>query len=272
MNFKETTILGRTGLAVSRMGLASGYGINATAVEKAFREHGVNYFVWGNPRRKGMGEGLRTLARTDRDQLVIALQTYDHWGPFIQGGVEKGLRALGTDHVEVLVLGWFNRPPKGRLLENALKLKEQGKVRFLAMSGHERKTFGAMAKDPKSPVDVYMIGYNAVHTGAETDIFPHLPKDDQRRPGITIYTATCWRKLLKQNKMPPGEKPMTAAECYRFVLSNPNVDLTLFAPNSEQQMLDGLKALDQGPLSEEEMAQARRIGKHIHGEGLKAEG
>jgi aryl-alcohol dehydrogenase-like predicted oxidoreductase len=178
--------------------------------------------------------------------------------------VEKGLKALGTDHVELLVLGWFNRAPKGRLLENAQKLKEQGKVRFLAMSGHERKTFGAMARDPNSLVDVYMIRYNAVHTGAETDIFPHLPADDQRCPGITIYTATCWKKLLKPSKMPPGEKPMTAAECYRFVLSSPKVDLTLFAPNSEQQMLEGLKALEQGPLSDVEMARARKIGKHIH--------
>lgn len=263
MNYQEKTFLGRTGLKVSRMGLASGYGIPAASVEKAFREHGVNYFFWGNPRRKGMGEGLKALVKTDRDNLVIALQTYDHWGPFIQGGVEKGLKALGTDRADLLILGWFNHPPQGKLLENALKLKEQGKVRFLAMSGHERRTFGAMARDPKSPVDVYMIRYNAVHTGAETDIFPNLPA--QNRPGITIYTATCWKKLLKQSKMPPGEKPLTAAECYRFVLSNPNVDLTLFAPNSEQQMIEGLQALEQGPLLEEEMARARRIGSHIHG-------
>ena len=265
MDFQEKTTLGRTGLKVSRLGLASGYGVPATAVEKAFREHGVNYFFWGNPRRKGMGEGLKALVKTDRDNLVIALQTYDHWGPFIQGGVEKGLKALGTDHADVLVLGWFNHPPKGRLLENALKLKEQGKVRFLAMSGHERKTFGSMAEDPNSPVDVYMIRYNAVHTGAETDIFPHLPQDDQRRPGVTIYTATCWKKLLKPGNMPSGEKPLTAAECYRFVLSNPNVDLTLFAPNNEEQMLEGLTALKQGPFADLDMARARKIGKHIHG-------
>lgn len=34
---------GRTGLEVSRMGLAAGYGISAKAVEKASHEFGVTY-------------------------------------------------------------------------------------------------------------------------------------------------------------------------------------------------------------------------------------
>jgi len=263
MNFKGKVALGRTGLAVSRLGLASGYGIPASAVEKAFHEQGINYFFWSNPRRQGMRDGLKALVRLDREKLILALQTYDHWGPFITKGFEKGLRELGTDHADILILGWFNSAPHGRILENALKLKKQGKVRFLGMSGHKRKTFGAMAQDPKNPIDVFMVRYNAVNSGAETDIFPHLPKEN--RPGITTYTATCWKKLLNPRKMPPGELPMTAADCYRFVLSNPNVDLSLFAPNSEQQMLEGLQALEQDPLSEEEMARARRIGAFIHG-------
>ena len=263
MNFHEKTILGRTGLSVSRLGLASGYGVPASAVEKAFHERGVNYFFWGNPKRQGMREGLKALVKSKREKLVLALQTYDHFGPFLERGVDKGLKELGMDCADVLILGWFNSAPHGRVLANALKLKEKGKVRFLGMSGHNRKTFGKLAQDPHNPVDVFMIRYNAVHTGAETGIFPLMPKEN--RPGVTIYTATCWRKLLNPKKMPPGEKPLTAAECYRFVLSNPNVDLTLFAPNGEAQMLDGLKALEQGPLSEDEMTRARKIGAHIHG-------
>ncbi len=263
MNFKEKKTLGRTGLKVSRMGLASGYGVPAGAVEKAFHEQGVNYFFWSNPRRKGLREGLKALARANRDHLVLAFQTYDHLGPFLQRGLEKGLGELGTDFADILILGWFNAAPHGRVLENALKLKEKGKVRFLGMSGHNRKTFGKLAQDPRSPIDVFMIRYNAVHTGAESEIFPHLSREN--RPGVTIYTATCWKKLLNPNKMPPGEKPLTAADCYRFVLSSPDVDLCLFGPNSEAQMLEGLAALDKGLLSEEEMARARRIGGYIHG-------
>ena len=39
-----------------------------------------------------------------------------------------------------------------------------------------------------------------------------------RRPGTVSFTATRWGKLLDPKKMPSGEKPLTAADAYRFVL------------------------------------------------------
>ncbi len=161
----------------------------------------------------------------------------------------------------MLLLGWYNYFPK-RVVNIARKLKEQGKIRFIAMSGHNRRFFGKLVADPDCPIDIFMIRYNAVHRGAEKDIFPFLPQKD--RPGITIYTATCWRKLLTEKKMPTGEKPLTAAECYRFVLSNPNVDLCMSGPASVEQMVQGMKALEQGPLSTKEMERIKKIGDYIY--------
>ena len=60
--------------------------------------------------------------------------------------VEKGLRSLGIDYADVLILGWFNRFPRPGVMEAALKLKERGLVRFLAMSGHNRPLFGETAR------------------------------------------------------------------------------------------------------------------------------
>jgi aryl-alcohol dehydrogenase-like predicted oxidoreductase len=51
---------------------------------------------------------------------------------------------------------------------------------------------------------------------------------------------------------------------YRFVLSNPHVDLALTAPRSEEELLENLAAIRQGPLSEEEMAFLRRFGDAVH--------
>jgi aryl-alcohol dehydrogenase-like predicted oxidoreductase len=261
MDLTKQSVLGRTGLKVSRLGLASGYGVPARAVEKAFHEHGINYFFWSTPRRSGFGDGLRNLAGEARERIVIALQSYDHSGMLTPRAVDKGLADLGIDYADILILGWHNSVPWNRLMDTARGLIERKKIRFIGMSGHKRTTFGTLAQDPANPIDVFMIRYNAAHPGAEKDIFPFLPEGN--RPGITIYTATSWRKLLKPGRMPQGEAPLSAADCYRFVLSDPRVDLCLIGPADERQMDEGIAALAGGPLTGDEMERVRRIGEHV---------
>jgi len=263
LSFSEKKILGRTNLLVSRLGLASGYGISAKGVERAFHEYGINYFYWSSPRRGRMREGLINLAKSNRDKIFIALQSYDHIGITVNRAVEKGLKALSIDYADVLILGWHNWNPPKYLIKKALKLKESGKIRFIAMSGHNREFFGKIAMQNNSPMDIFMLRYNAAHRGAEKEIFPHLSKDN--RPGITAYTATRWGKLLNQKKMPKGEKPLTASDCYRFVLSNSNIDLCMMGPRNEKEMEEGLKTLKQGPLTDQEMDRIRKIGDYVHG-------
>lgn len=263
MSYREQTALGRTGLRVGRLGIGASYRVPTAAVERAFHEYGVNYLYWGSMRRDTMKQAIQNLARTDRERLVVALQSYDRTGPLMRLTFERGLGALGIDHADVLILGWHNRYPSRRVLDSALGLKEQGRARFLALSGHRRSLFGEMAQQADSPIDIFMVRYSAAHRGAETDVFPHLP--DNNRPGMTCYTATRWGKLLDGRRMPPGERPLTASECYRFPLANPHVDLCITGPADESQMNEALRALDDGPLSEEELERIRRIGAYVHG-------
>lgn len=261
IDFNESRVLGRTGLTVSRMGLASGYNVPAAAVHKAIDEHGINYFYWDR-RRPGMGSAIRDISRTRRQDIHIAVQSYDHLGFWLMVSVELALKKLGIDYADILFLGWHGSMPSDRVMEAAERLKACGKVRFLGFTGHNRKFHGRMAKDPQSPFDVQMVRYNAAHRGAESDVFEGLPVD---RPGIVSYTATRWGRLLNPKKVPPGEKPLTAAECYRFVLSNPAVDICLIGPKSINEFDQGIKALREGPLGEEEMQRIRRLGDFVHG-------
>ena len=261
VTFGERRTLGRTGLSVSRMGLASGYKVPARAVERAFEEFGINYFYWDR-RMPGMRDALRGIARRKRDGIVIAIQSYDHSGLWLARRAESALRDLGIDRADILFLGWYNRMPPRRILDTVARLKERSLVRFLGVTGHSRRFHGEAAASQGSPIDVHQVRYNAAHRGAEAEVFARL---GDARPGIVTYTATRWGRLLDARRMPPGERPLTPAECYRFVLSNPAVDVCLSGPRSEREMEEGLRALADGPLGPDDMERARRIGDHVHG-------
>jgi aryl-alcohol dehydrogenase-like predicted oxidoreductase len=246
---------------VSRIGLASSYGAGADAVEEAYGERGINYFYWGSMRRPDFGEGIRRVARRNRDDLVIVIQSYARLPGWMTSSFERALRRLNLDHAEILLLGLHNRPPSGRIMDAALRLREQGRARFLAISCHRRLTFQYYVRD--GIFDILMFRYNAAHRGAEQEILPLLTSPS--RQGTVSYTATRWGSLINPKKCPSGERVPRAADCYRFVLSRPGIDVCLAGPASTDQMREALEALDRGPMSEEELAWMRRIGDHIHG-------
>ena len=66
-------------------------------------------------------------------------------------------------------------------------------------------------------------------------------------------------------KMPPGEEPPSASDCYRFALGQRGVDMVLCGPANREQMHEALRALELGPLSAEERARMARIGDYIYG-------
>ena len=97
-----------------------------------------------------------------------------------------------------------------------------------------------------------------------------IPRSGSRRragdrPGVAIYTATCWGKLVKPRLAPADDRPLNLApaDCYRFVLSHPDVNVCVTAPSTAAQMEANLKALDAGPLDREEMARVRRFASHL---------
>jgi aryl-alcohol dehydrogenase-like predicted oxidoreductase len=259
MSSWDRSVLGRTGAEVCRLGLAAGYGAPAEAVEQAF-EHGVNYFYWGSRRSPAFGEGLRRLA-PQRDRFLLVIQSYSRLASLIGWSLERALRALRFDYADVLLLGLWNRRPPERILDAARRLKEQGRVRFLALSTHHRPLVPSLAVE--GIFDIFHVRYNAVHTGAERDVFPLLPRD--RPAGIVTFTATRWGQLLSHRRIGPGERKPTAADCYRFVLSHPAVDVCLAGPADVGEFQAVLDALERGPMTEEELAWMRRLGRAIYG-------
>jgi len=260
MSLWERRKLGRTGMSVSRIGLGSSYGIGAYDVERAF-DRGINYMYWGSARRRDFGKGISNIAKRNREDLCVVVQSYSRARLGLRPSVEIALRRLKIDYADVLLLGWWNNTPPDRIVDGALALREAGKVRHLMVSCHDRPTFVKYIKDPC--YGGIMVRYNAAHTGAEREVFPYLD-EAEAAPGVVAYTATRWGALMDPKMTPDDEQLPTATDCYRFVLSNPAVDMTLSGPANAHELDMAMNALDRGVMDEDELAWMRRVGKHVH--------
>jgi predicted aldo/keto reductase-like oxidoreductase len=266
MDFKEKITPGRTGLKAGRLGISSSFGAPARAFEEAF-EKGCNYFTWGTfikGRSSEMKKAIINITRKgQRDNLILAMLTYAHSAPLTEHFLIRDLRALGIEYTDVLILGYYSKRPPQRVIDGALELKEKGLTRFIGITGHNRKLFPKLQEE--GIFDLFHVRYNAAHRGAETDVFPFIEKEGENRPGVVTFTATRWGKLLNPKKMPPGESPPTAADCYRFVLSHPGVDVCMMGAKTLDQMRNNLSILEQGPMTEEELNRMRKIGDYVYG-------
>ena len=254
---------------VFRMGIAGNYGLQSSDVEWA-SERGANYWVWGASYHK-VTAGIREVIRNNREKHVVALLGWGLFGRQVRQSIEKALRKLNTDYLDVFKLGWLGRTSfySRGVIDSLLKIKQEGKIKAIGTSIHDRKRAGQLALD--SEIDLLMIRYNAKHTGAEADIFPYLKK---RNPGVVSYTALAWQQLITPVKgiemapWPGGKEgahvpPLTPELCYRFVLSNPHVHLVLTGPKNREQLMMNFKAIQQGALTPEELDWIRHYGKRI---------
>jgi aryl-alcohol dehydrogenase-like predicted oxidoreductase len=254
--------LGRTGIEICRLGLSATYRPGKETIYRAL-DRGINFlFCYGFDTHAI--RVLRELPPSRREKVVIATGAYNlilgH--PNLRNTLEKRLRQLRTEYIDVFLFLGVMKPKQFpvRVIEELRRFREEGKVRAIGLSCHDRQFAGRLASE--GGVDVIMMRYNAAHRGAEQDIFPHLAAHD---PGVISYTATRWSYLLRRPRGWPQEKPLpSAAQCYQFVLSRAEVDVCLMAPSNIRQLEEDMAALDQGPLSPEAMSFLREFGDAVH--------
>ncbi len=182
--------------------------------------------------------------------------------PNLRRTLEKRLRQFSTDYIDVFMFLGVTKEKEFPVtaMEELLRFREEGKVRAIGMSCHDRAFAGKLAS--QGSLDALMIRYNAAHRGAEGDIFPYLKLHE---PGIVSYTATRWTALLRRPKSwPKGGRIPDAGMCYRFVLSNPAVHVCLTAPRNEEQLVQNIGALKFGPLNVEDQEFMRQFGDAVY--------
>jgi aryl-alcohol dehydrogenase-like predicted oxidoreductase len=270
---EHETSLGQTDVLVTPLSLAAwsfagrrgplGGSLSADEVERAFHDLGIrSFFV--TPRMTPLAEGVRRLIRAGhRDELTIISPAGMPSPGLLRGYWKRCSKALHTDRIDVFLMGWvqaqwYLRPKVWGALQT---MKEEGRIRTVGYSIHNRPLASRLARDLVPRPDVLMIRYNAAHRGAETEVFDPLPVP---RPGVIAYTATRWGDLLRPRPDLGFPEGLTAPECYRFSLAHPAVNTVLCAARSWTEIARDVAEVADGPLPGDRLEEVIRFGDAVH--------
>jgi aryl-alcohol dehydrogenase-like predicted oxidoreductase len=168
------------------------------AVQHAL-ELGVNFFDTAQAYGFGASERLlgRALApelRSHRDEIVIATKgglrpdgdggvVRDASPAWLRQGLERSLRALAVDHIDLYQLHWPD--PEVPLAETAGALREligEGKIRHVGVSNFDVPQMAAFART--LPVETLQPPYHLFRRGIEGDVLPYCAEHDI---GVLVY-------------------------------------------------------------------------------------
>ncbi len=248
-SIKRHVTLGKTGLRVSEIGFGSASSQDPALVRYAF-ERGVTFFDTAESYRFGwseeaMGEGLKGI----RDQVVLTSKTKAGASDSeadMMAALEGSLKRLQTDYLDI----YFNHAVNSvdRMQNEAWanfteKAKQQGKIRFRAMSGHGSRLAACLdyAID-NDLVDVILCAYSfgedpdlvdrLKHTfhyvAIQSDLPPVLDKAREKDIGVIAMKTLMGARL---NDMRPFEEEgrTYAQAALRWVLSSPRVDAAIIS-------------------------------------------
>lgn len=140
MGFRQ---LGQTSLIVSRFSFGTGplESLKPKAGgELLLRAFDLGINLWDGSSDYGTYAHMRyALKHVPREQVIIVTKTPAESDKQTKRDVATGLRKLGTDYIDILLLHytrpeWLGQPP--RLPESILKEKKSGRVRVVGISTH----------------------------------------------------------------------------------------------------------------------------------------
>ncbi len=159
----QTRLLGRTGLSVPILSFGAsslGQEFRAVSVEEALKsvhvalEGGLNLIDTSPFYGRGMSEVMLGIAlkKVPRDSYTLCtklgrydLAHFDFSAKRVAESVNVSLHRLGTDHLDICLCHDIEFVEMAQIVEETIpalrKVQEQGKVRFIGISGYPMKAF-----------------------------------------------------------------------------------------------------------------------------------
>lgn len=250
--------LGRSGLVVSPLVIS---GVHEPPVASLFRamHAGCNSFFW-EPRHRALTAFLRNAP----DARVVA-GSYHASARAIADDIERARRTLRRARIDVFLLFWARSPARldGEAREALERAKRDGLVGAIGFSSHDRALVEAAVRAHRAPWDVVMVRHSAAHPGAEDSLFAAAAAADV---GVLGFSATSYARLLAPS--PALAAPPSAADCYRYTLSQPGVSAVVSAPRGARELAENLAVLAAPSLDAARLAELRAHGRHVREESL----
>jgi hypothetical protein len=275
--------LGRTGIKVSDVSFGgSQLGASEGDLVRHAFDQGINYFDSADSYGGGVSETtIGEALRSKRERVYLTSKTYtsptDRRDAMMRA-LEGSLRRLRTDYVDV----YFNHAvndvarlqnPEWR--EFTARAKQQGKIRFVGMSGHAGRLIQCLdyALDTDG-VDVILVAYNFGQDPAFYQKFtgsfdfvarqPALPRVLQKAKakgvGVVAMKTLMGARL---NDMRPFERggATFAQAAFRWTLSNPNVDALIVSMTGRDLIDEYLGASGSQAAANEDLPLLRRYAR-----------
>jgi aryl-alcohol dehydrogenase-like predicted oxidoreductase len=131
--------LGKTGLKVSAVGSGVGITPKPEVITRAI-DLGINYFDTARGYGEGESERITGAAiKGKRNRIVLASKTDARTRADVFNDMDDSLKALDTEYLDIWHLHSRDTPDAitDEAVEACLRLKEQGKTRFIGVSAHD---------------------------------------------------------------------------------------------------------------------------------------
>jgi aryl-alcohol dehydrogenase-like predicted oxidoreductase len=211
---------------------------------------------------------LRELLAGDRAGVALGVGCGSRTPDGLRRSLKHYLDALGTDHIDVFFAEYVHPADdpdeihgEGGALAELARWKEDGAIRYVGASAHDRAISRRLAEDPR--LDVLMQRYNMAHRKVEDEVFPACRAHDV---AVVSFTATRWGSLVEGHPQ-WGEAPPSALDCYRFCAAHPDVDIVLASPGNDDELRENLGLLDAPEPTAAELERWRRYGDLVYGDG-----
>ena len=260
-----TRKLGNTGLElpVVSMGVMNADNPNLL---KAAHEKGIVHFDTAHGYQRGKNEEMvgKVLKNMDRDSFIVSTKIpgnkFDkksgEWKrktdaeDFVEK-FETSLERLQMDYVDILYFHARNNREEAlepELLEAMIKLKEQGKTRFIGVSTHRNEPEVIQAAIDSKAYDIVLTAYNFKQDHFES-VGKAIEKASNAGLGVIAMKTQAgvyWDRKEKENKI-----NMKAA--LKWTLQNPHVHTTIPGFETFDQLNDNIEIMDDLALSSQEV-------------------